>query len=261
MKDIRLISLCSGSSGNACLICAGEDAILIDAGKNARYLCRAMQESGVDAGKIRAVFVTHEHSDHIRALPVFLKKYPVPVHVTQATAAYLQSDPVTGSHLALHRPIYTEQVGRIRVTSFCTPHDSICPVGFRIEVERDGQPFRIGYATDLGYVSPEVENGLFGCDAAVLESNHDPQMLREGNYPEDLKRRIASRRGHLSNPDCAAFAAKLRESGTRRFLFAHLSRENNTPDLAIAEFLRILPQKDLTVRVAEADTAVELPLE
>ena len=259
--SLTFVSLASGSKGNSSLIFSENTAILVDAGITYSAIATALREFGLTPSRIDGVVITHEHSDHIRALPVFLKKYPVPVHVTQATAAYLQSDPVTGSHLALHRPIYTEQVGRIRVTSFCTPHDSICPVGFRIEVERDGQPFRIGYATDLGYVSPEVENGLFGCDAAVLESNHDPQMLREGNYPEDLKRRIASRRGHLSNPDCAAFAAKLRESGTRRFLLAHLSRENNTPDLAIAEFLRILPQKDLTVRVAEADTAVELPLE
>ena len=259
--SLTFVSLASGSKGNSSLIFSENTAILVDAGITYSAIATALREFGLTPSRIDGVVITHEHSDHIRALPVFLKKYPVPVHVTQATAAYLQSDPVTGSHLALHRPIYTEQVGRIRVTSFCTPHDSICPVGFRIEVERDGQPFRIGYATDLGYVSPEVENGLFGCDAAVLESNHDPQMLREGNYPEDLKRRIASRRGHLSNPDCAAFAAKLRESGTRRFLLAHRSRENNTPDLAIAEFLRILPQKDLTVRVAEADTAVELPLE
>lgn len=261
MSSIRIFSLYSGSGGNAFLVSAGEDAILIDAGKSAKRLCTALSAAGVAAETIRAIFVTHEHNDHISALPVFLKKHPIPVHIQHASAYKLANDPAAAPCLCLHSPIFEEQVGCMRVRSFPTPHDSMGSVGFRIEISQgDEKPLCIGYATDIGYVTNEIEEGLTGCDAVILESNHDPQMLKDGPYPYELKRRIASNRGHLSNPDSAELAARLCAAGTRGLMLAHLSQENNEPALAFDACFSAISDERVQIAVADPDEITELPL-
>lgn len=233
--NLHVCSLYSGSSGNSFLIGADDDCILIDAGKNTRCLCSAIRKCGYEPENVRAVFVTHEHSDHIGALPVFLGKYPVPVHIVAASAYRLEAREKAEPLLVRHPPLFCEVVGPFRVTSFPTPHDSRASVGYRVEIDEGDRIYRIGYATDIGYVTPTIESALTGCNAVILESNHDLEMLDHGNYPEELKRRIRSRKGHLSNLECAALAARLAESGTERIMLAHLSQENNTPDTAYGE--------------------------
>ena len=165
MRGVRIFSLYSGSGGNAFLISAGEDAVLIDAGKSAKRLCAALEVAGVAPEAVRAVFVTHEHNDHVSALPIFLKKHPIPVHIQRASAYKLANQPAVAPCLCLHPPIFEEQVGCIRVRSFPTPHDSMGSVGFRIEISQaDGSLLRLGYATDIGYVTKEIEEGLWGCE-------------------------------------------------------------------------------------------------
>ena len=148
----------------------------------------------------------------------------------------------------------------MRVTSFPTPHDSRASVGYRIEIpDADGNvAYRIGYATDIGYVTPEIEEALSGCDAVILESNHDYDMLMTGPYPYDLKKRIASRRGHLSNPDSAALAARLCATGTKKLMLAHLSQENNAPDLALGECVGAVGDADVEVFVAHPEVPTEM---
>ena len=254
MGLLRIVSLYSGSEGNAFLISTPTGSILIDAGKNAKHLCAALTEVGVSPEEIKAIFVTHEHSDHIGALSVFLKKYPIPVHILSGCAYKLATAPSIAPCLCLHPPIYSETVGEMTVTSFPTPHDSRASAGYRIEIPKeDGGVFRIGYATDIGHVSNYVEQGLLGCDAVILESNHDPEMLHTGPYPYDLKMRIASRRGHLSNPDCAAFAARLCAAGAKHLMLAHLSRENNTPDTAYCECVGAVGDEKVSICVAQPD--------
>ncbi len=261
MNDIRILSLYSGSEGNSFLIQAPDGCILIDAGKNAKKLSAALADAGVVPEAIRAIFVTHEHNDHISALPVFLKKRSIPVHLPSACAYKLKDAPSVAPHLIPHPPMHTEVIGSMTVTSFPTPHDSRGSVGYRIEIAREGEePFRIGYATDIGYVSHEVEAHLTGCDAVVLESNHDIDMLLCGIYPEVLKQRIFSRRGHLSNPDSAAFAAHLSATGTRSLMLAHLSRENNRPELAYDECLCAVGNDAVQICVASPDRITEIPL-
>lgn len=262
MSNIRIISLYSGSTGNAFLISTPETRFLIDAGKNAKKLCLALCEAGVDPKEIRAIFITHEHSDHISALPVFLKKHPIPVHVMTKSAYRLVNEPSVAPCLQLHEKSFTEELtGGIRVQAFPTPHDSHASVGYHIEIpNQDGTLFRIGYATDIGFVSQEVEDGLTGCDAVILESNHDPEMLRNGPYPYELKRRIFSNRGHLSNPDSAAFAARLCASGTRFLMLAHLSQENNVPSLAFDECFGAIGDESVQVCVAQPDQITEVCL-
>ena len=256
--SIRLYSLYSGSKGNAFLISTPDGAILIDAGRTAKKLTAALAEVGVSIDEIKAIFLTHEHNDHISALPVLLKRHPIPVHLPLACAYKLESEPSVAPCLSTHPPIHTETVHGITVTSFPTPHDSHGSVGYRIEIPTDEGVFRLGYATDVGYVTREIEEGLSGCDAIVLESNHDPDMLANGPYPYDLKLRIASRRGHLSNPDCAEFASRLCQNGTKRILLAHLSEENNTPDLAFDECFSSVGCDGVRLCVAAPDHITEL---
>ena len=253
MSAIRLLSLYSGSRGNAFLIDTPTGKILIDAGRSAKKLSAALAEVGVDPDALDAILVTHEHNDHVSALPVFLKRHPLPVHLPRASAYRLECDPSAAPCLLPHAPIHTEVIGGMTVTTFPTPHDSRGSVGYRIEIPADGGVFRLGYATDVGYVTREIEEGLTGCDAVVLESNHDPEMLETGPYPYDLKLRIASRRGHLSNPDCAEFATRLCKSGTKALLLAHLSEENNTPDTAFDACFSSIADDSVTLRVAAPD--------
>ncbi len=263
MTELHVYSLYSGSTGNAFLVSTPRTKLLIDAGKSARRLTAALQEVGVSPKEIAAVFVTHEHSDHISALPVFLKKHPIPVHITQKSAPRLAAHPVAAACLCIHPPVFTVELEGLRVSSFPTPHDSHASVGYRIEVTEnpDAPPFTLGYATDIGYVSPAVESGLVGCDAVILESNHDPDMLMDGPYPYDLKKRVASRRGHLSNSDSAAFAARLCAAGTRSLMLAHLSAENNTPDTAYDACMGAVGDAGVCICIAAPDQIVELPLD
>ena len=254
-------TLFSGSTGNCIYLEEGKTKILIDAGGSMKQIESALSSVGTSLCDVSAIFVTHEHTDHIKALSVFLKKHPIPVHLPQACAYKLEHEPWADSFLIPHPPIHTEEIGGIRVISFPTPHDSRGSVGYRFEIPTDKGLYRIGYATDIGYITPTIEKNLIGCHAVVLESNHDPDMLQEGPYPYELKLRVASKRGHLSNPDSADFAARLCENGAKSIMLAHLSQENNTPDTAYSEHLGHLANDRIHICVAQPEAVVELELE
>lgn len=258
MTDYSLSLLYSGSKGNAAVLRTKETALLIDAGRSARALCHGLAEANVDPARIHAIFLTHEHRDHTAALERFLSRYPVPVHAPAACAERLLANAGEALRAALvpHPPIFEARIGEISVCTFPTSHDSCGSVGYRFTFQGEHAPHTLGYATDLGTVTREVENGLLGCEAVVLESNYDPEMLETGPYPMELKRRIASRRGHLSNCDCAAFAARLAASGTSHFLLAHLSENNNLPELALGEVRAALAGFPVTVLAARPDGCV-----
>lgn len=232
MDELSLISLYSGSKGNSTLIRFGADAVLIDAGRSLRALSTALVSVGESLENVRAIFITHEHSDHVSALEMLSKKYRIPIYMTADSAEkYLPTAFYAKNNLHQKPPYFTETVGKMTVSSFPTPHDSEMSVGYTITLP-DGR--KIGYATDIGQITDEIRAGLFGCFAAVVESNHDLTMLKNGPYPASLKARIRSPRGHLSNGECAAFLTELAASGTRDVLLAHLSAENNTPQCAYA---------------------------
>lgn len=260
MNDIKIISLYSGSTGNATVISTPRGTLLIDAGKNAKQLTKALAEAEIAPEKIGAILLTHEHNDHTAALSVFLKKHPIPVHLPMGSVPKLSRDPAIAPHLCPHPPKYSEEICGLRVTSFATPHDSLGSCGYRIEIPYEGGILTLGYATDIGYVSREVEEGLLGCDAVVLESNHDLDMLMEGPYPYDLKMRVASKRGHLSNNDSALLAYRLCASGTRSLMLAHLSAENNTPDTAYDACVCTVADPSVHVSVAAPDHITPMEL-
>ena len=252
--------LYSGSKGNATVLQAGDTAVLIDAGRSAKILTAALEKAGIFPDSLKAIFLTHEHHDHTAALDVFLKHHPVPVHVAGASADKLLSkaDDAVRALVVPHPPLFCETVGALTFSSFCTSHDSAESVGFRITVSGEGEEHLLGYATDLGVVTPAVEEGLCGCEAVVLECNHDEEMLMTGPYPYDLKRRIASRRGHLSNADCAVFSARLAAGGMQRLLLAHLSETNNLPELALGEVSAALAGTAVRVAAASPTDITEL---
>lgn len=258
MEHIKIVSLYSGSAGNSTLVETKNGAVLIDAGKSARALTNALKQAGSNPSKIKAVFLTHEHTDHISALEVFLKNNPVPVHITAPSAMAVHSP--EGSRLraalAVHPPMFCEKVGDITVSSFPLSHDSEMCVGYKITTD-GGYSFAI--ATDTGYVTDSMKTVMDGCDAVVLESNHDIGMLQVGPYPAELKRRILSRRGHLSNEDCASFAKQLAERGTKSFMLAHLSRENNRPEFALSSAKKELSEfRGVRIFVANPETETVL---
>lgn len=239
MNRIKIVSLYSGSSGNATLVQTDRASVLIDAGKSARALCNALRQAGSDPERLDAVFITHEHTDHVSALEVFLKKKRIPVHMTRCSAESIFPGrfPHLCENIVAHPPVFSERIGDLTVSSFPLSHDSAMCVGYRIETDFG---YTFGLATDTGYVTDGMQRCLDGCRSVVIESNHDIDMLRFGPYPPELKKRIMSRCGHLSNDDCASFAVRLAESGTKKFMLAHLSEENNTPDYATRTALKSL---------------------
>lgn len=257
-QDLIIATLYSGSGGNAVYVRAGGTELLIDAGKSARALERGLAAVGSSLSSIDAIFVTHEHTDHVGALEVVSKRYAIPVHMTEASA----ENCVTGScalekNLATHPAGFSVLLGDVHVRSFVTPHDSAMSVGYTVEFEADGARRRFGIATDMGTVTKEVRDALCGCDYVIIESNHDLDMLKNGPYPAYLKRRILSANGHLSNIDCAAFLPELVESGTQKILLAHLSRENNRPQIAYEccrrSLLSRFSERQFALSVADSD--------
>jgi len=226
----RFCSLFSSSSGNCAYIGSASGGILIDAGVSAKRMQQALWDIGVDAASIAAIFVTHEHSDHISGLRVFASRHHAPVYATAGTLAALEEKDILNGDFAARviEPNGTEICGML-VKSFRTSHDCREGVGFAVTMPDQKS---IAAVTDSGVVTDEMLDAVTGCDLVMLESNHDIHMLQNGNYPYQLKRRILSDRGHLSNDCCAQTAVRLIENGTTRLVLAHLSHENNFPQLA-----------------------------
>ena len=223
-------SLYSGSSGNCSVVRCEGKYLLIDMGKSCRTTLNALKEMGLAVADMQGILVTHEHSDHIQGLRVFLKHYNVPVYGCSATLDNLldmELVPPAAELIAIEgRP---EEIGGFVVEAFPTSHDVPC-CGYRIRTP-DGHTMAI--ATDLGTLTPAVHAALDGCDLVALESNYDPYMLHNGPYPYYLRARIEGPRGHLSNDECSEKLLELVQGGCEKFALCHLSQENNTPPLAL----------------------------
>ncbi len=242
---LELIVLGSGSRGNATLVRAASGAVLIDAGLSCRQLVTRLEAVGQDPARIDAILITHEHSDHVGGLPVFLKRYPTPVYLTERTAVAAERRLERAPQVVPIASGEAFDAGPFRVTPVSIPHDAADPVAFLLE--RDGT--RVGQLTDLGHVTTLVEARFSSCHALVIESNHDRDMLLDGPYPWPTKQRVASRVGHLSNEHAAAALERLAGAETREIVLAHLSEVNNEPALAEATVGSSLAARGLTARV------------
>lgn len=228
---IRYCALFSSSSGNCSYIGNSDGGILIDAGVSARRIRDALTQREIDPASIRAVLVTHEHSDHVAGLRVLCKTYGWPVLASAGTLdALAEGDKVTpAQRLYALEPGEAVAIHGLQVTPFTVPHDSRQCFGYRID-SADGRS--AAFATDMGFVSDEVLQAITGCQLIHIESNHDPLMLQNGPYPYVLKQRILGHGGHLSNEACSAVLPSLAAAGASRFVLAHLSVQNNLPGLA-----------------------------
>lgn len=228
----RFCSLYSSSSGNSTYLGMAEAGVLVDVGVSYKKLKEAGDFQGIDLETVKGVFITHEHSDHVKGLKTFLSKHRVPVFSSASTLeALLSKDCIPADCECVSIDGETEICG-ISVKSFHTSHDTPDSMGYKFILPDERQ---ISVCTDLGYMSEEAFEGIRKSDLVLIESNHDLDMLRCGPYPFELKKRIMSDRGHLSNEMCAETAVKLLSTGTTRFVLGHLSHENNTPDKAYAE--------------------------
>ncbi len=227
----RFATLCSSSRGNATYVGTAKHGILIDAGSNAKQLDLALQNLQLPCESVKAIFVTHEHTDHTNGIRVFASRYNIPVYASPGTCRALEGQGIFNGKFPSFAMTNDVCIDDITVSAFRTSHDAKESTGYVIDLgER-----RVGICTDTGIITEEIISNLLDCDLVLLESNHDPEMLACGPYPLPLRLRIKSDLGHLSNEVCAETAVKLLNgSRTRRFVLGHLSQENNTPALAYA---------------------------
>jgi phosphoribosyl 1,2-cyclic phosphodiesterase len=232
--------LASGSRGNCALVATSATRILVDAGLSGRETCKRLRAIGERAEEISAILITHEHSDHVAGLQRLATKLKVPVFLTAPThdawsRVVRDNNDDQGAIPELSKSEHFSagrgfRVGDIEVMPFTIPHDAADPVGFTFRAEG----VKIGFATDLGYMPASVRDHLRGCSVLVIESNHDLEMLRSGSYPWSVKQRVMSRVGHLSNESLAEFFSGDYDGGAEYLILAHLSEQNNHPEIARA---------------------------
>lgn len=254
-------TLASSSSGNASVLSGGKTNLLIDAGISTRRIMTGLRGLDIRREDLSAVLITHEHSDHVKGLPVLIKQVAAPIYAPADVAAHLHNtiEGIEGRIIPFN-PGECFEVDDITVISFLTPHDSVASCGYSLC--RDS--FKITCVTDLGHITPQVQNAVSGSDLLMLEANYDYDRLVAGAYPVFLKRRILSSRGHLSNPDSAKLATEAVCNGTKKIILSHLSRDNNTPSLAVKTVREALvssgasPDLDFSLSAAPPDCPGEV---
>lgn len=224
---MRFTSLGSGSSGNGLVVECGRTRVMMDCGFTLAATRERLERAGLSASDITAIVVTHEHDDHLGGVARYAKRYAIPVYLTRGTAQWLPEDfpAVLVRCIDSHTPF---AVGDLCIEPFPVPHDAREPVQYAFT---DGA-VRLGVLTDLGTPTSHVQEKLSGCEALVIECNHDLDMLMNGAYPPALKQRIAGRFGHLDNTAAGHLVGSLERSRLRHLIAAHLSQQNNTPELA-----------------------------
>ncbi len=239
---MRFALLGSGSEGNALVVEVGETRVLMDCGFSLSEAVTRLAKLDLTPDQLSGIVVTHEHGDHIGGVARLARKYALPVFLTHGT---LRSQNGRFEGLSCVTEISSHQffsIGEIQVQPYPVPHDACEPVQY---VFSDGTK-RLGILTDVGCSTPHIEATLSGCDALILECNHDTELLANGEYPYSLKQRVGGRFGHLNNQDAAALLARLDNSKLQHIVAAHLSHKNNTPDLAIdalSQALNCTPEK------------------
>lgn len=235
---LRFTVLASGSTGNATLVQGSGKTVLVDAGLSAKKMDEIMKERGIAGHEIDALVVTHEHSDHIKGLGAFARKHELSIFANEATWGAMERHVGT---IAPEKRVIMEtgeslSFGDLTVQSYPISHDAAEPVGYSFQHHGE----KLSLATDLGYVSEKVKRQIIDSDVLVLESNHDTEMLRMGRYPWNIKRRILSDIGHLSNEAAGEALVELMTDRTKRVYLAHLSLDHNQMDLALLTVNSIL---------------------
>jgi phosphoribosyl 1,2-cyclic phosphodiesterase len=249
--SLRFASINSGSNGNCYYVGNDQDAILVDAGISCREIERRMQRLGLSLNDVRAIFISHEHSDHIRGLPTLLKKYRIPLYITPAT--------LRGTGMYLYNELVRDfsgleevMIGSLRIRPFSKIHDAADPYSFTISHGAT----TVGVFTDLGRACSNLVTHFRQCHAAILEANYDEDLLEQGNYPYHLKRRIRGGYGHISNREALELFRAHRHSGLRHLVLGHLSQNNNRPELVSGLFEPHMEGIQLTVASRYEESAL-----
>lgn len=247
MDKLLFQSFASGSSGNCYYLGHANGGILIDAGIGVRTIKKNLKKIKVDFSHILGVLVTHSHSDHIRAVGSLGEIHHIPIYATSQVheginQSYCVTEKLTNSRRYVHKNVAVT-IGEFTVTPFEVSHDAVDNVGFVVEYKGK----RIAFATDLGHVCEHAHQHLSKANVLVFEANYDEKMLINGPYPEDLKRRIQSKTGHLSNKQSAEYLAEIYHQGLEKIFLCHLSKENNHPLLAFTTVERRLAEKGIYV--------------
>ncbi len=253
--------LASGSKGNAILIGSDSTRIMLDAGLSARELSKRLEGAGFAAEQLDALIISHEHQDHVLGAGPLSRRYDLPVYLTQGTLEHLPPKVGQLASTQVFRSGVSFRIGDLLIHPFAICHDAREPVGFVFE--HNGS--RMGVCTDLGVVTQLVRSRLQGCHGLIIESNYDPERLKNGPYTWSLKQRIAGSHGHLSNSDTIGLLRDIHHPGLRAVLMAHLSETNNDPALVRQgiEELRNEPEwEGVSFKIGkqhEAGESVELP--
>jgi len=226
---MEVVVLASGSKGNSLYIKSGKTAILIDVGISAKGVIQRMGLHGKSPSELSGIVVSHEHTDHIRGIGPLSRRFKIPVYVTERTYMAAEETIKSVPSLKCIDPDTPFEIGTLWFSPFLISHDAVEPLGFSLT---DGT-LKVGIATDLGVVTHLVRENMRGIHIAIVESNHDPDMLIEGPYTWELKQRIRGRKGHLSNPNASQFVETIFHPDLERVVLAHLSETNNTPETAM----------------------------
>jgi phosphoribosyl 1,2-cyclic phosphodiesterase len=227
----KFFTIASGSSGNSSFVGASGEGILIDFGISSRGVTTALKNRGIDPDSLSGILITHEHIDHVRGLSVFLSRHKIPVFASGSVLGFLSSNGLVPEDAVLNKiDEHGQIIGNMLIKPFKTSHDSVGSLGYSIITPDE---HRITVCTDTGYITEDAREHLLGSKIVLIEANYDNGMLDFGPYPYHLKRRIKGPQGHLSNTDCAAFLPELIKNGTTHIVLGHLSKENNTPEVAL----------------------------
>ncbi len=247
---MKFASLGSGSEGNSLLISAGSGTtithLMLDCGFGLKEAERRLARAGVAPQDLQGILVTHEHSDHVGGVFKLARRHKLPVWMSHGSFEGSPRDDMAGVDIRICRDGESFDVGDLQVTPYTVPHDAREPLQF---VASDGRS-KLGVLTDVGQTTPHLVQALAGCDALLLEFNHDSEMLAQSAYPAWLKGRIAGPLGHLSNAHAAALLASLDRTRLKRLVAAHLSKKNNTPALALAAIAGVTGGDGIEVVVA-----------
>lgn len=238
----KIVPLFSSSKGNSYYISGNNEAVIIDAGRSCKQIENALIANDIDTRTIKAIFISHEHSDHCTALKVFSKRYALPVFATGGTLdALIRGDRLDPS-VKCEQIVDEIAIGDMMIKRVNTSHDSAESCGFFITTADNR---KCSIITDTGFLTDDSKKALLNSNLAVIESNHDIDMLKNGAYPYVLKKRILSMTGHLSNKDCSAFLPQMAQCGVTRFILGHLSEENNSPQIALSNAIAALEYEGL----------------
>lgn len=249
--SLFITSLNSGSNGNCYYIGNHEEAVLVDGGISCRETEKRLNRLGLSIKKVKAIFVTHEHGDHIHGVPALSRKHNLPVYITHKTRQYINLD--LKEHLTFNFQAYeTIKIGKLEITGFPKFHDANDPHSFIVASDK----VKVGVFTDIGLACDHVITHFKQCHAAFLESNYDEQMLEMGRYPYSLKNRIRGGKGHLSNKQAVELVKQHKPTFMSHLFLAHLSRDNNRPELVEELFTKIAGKTKIIVASRSKETPI-----